>query len=632
MTRPLHRPHSPGDPPASARPGRSTARRRSLGRTAPPKDQPTANPDALVAPEWMDPCLVADLLARKLTPDSLARVAEAIRFARTRESNPARLEARIEWILGLPWPAVPAEAGFDSKALRRSLDRDLCGLDLAKQRSLDALAAAARSGEREAFHGTVLGFFGPPGTGKSALADSLARATGRRLVRVSMASIEQARDWTGQDLPAYEAQPGALLEALQASGGEPCVVLLDGLDELQLGAETEAASLLSPLFEPDGLREHIDRYLGVPFDLSSLLVLVTARDAEELSETLVDRLQRVDFSGYSEREKLLIAKRGLLPRARRASSLTAKQVSITDGALLSLVQDYTEESGVHQLERNLRTLTQRAAMARRVGTRAGEPQRFRKADLAETLGAPIREEELRLARPTIGHVQGLAWTSGGGALLPIEALATKGSGRTTLTGQVGEVMRESFQTACSFVRTRLASLGLPEDAFDQLDLHLHLPAAAIPKDGPSAGLPLAVAVYSLASGLRVRHDVAMTGEISLYGRVLPVGGLREKLLAAQRAGLRAVLVPLGNREELLTLPPDVRDAIRVELISTVDQALDFVLDRAGHRVGHARIRRSAFPRAARQHPAPAVESSPSAAERKRQPKPSRRQRDADSTA
>lgn len=554
--------------------------------------------------------LAAVIRSRRLSPTSAERVTGAIRFARTREADPVKLAARIEWILGLPWPAECADpnAGpLDLLAVQRDLDRELHGLEQAKQRSLDALAAADAAGRNNApkgartqgcgaVHGSVLGFFGPPGTGKSALAAALARATGRPLVRVAMASIEQARDWTGQDLPAGEAQPGALLEALQATAGAPCVLLLDGLDELQLGAETEAASLLSPLFEPDGLRLHTDRYLGVPFDLSGLLTIVAARDVEELSETLVDRIQRVSFSGYSEREKLRIARGQLIPRARSASGLNARDITVTDGALLSLVRDYTEESGVHQLERSLRALAQRAASTKQL---TGDPAQFRRQDLPATLGAPIREEELRQLRPTLGHVQGLAWTSAGGALLPIEALATKGSGRTTLTGQVGEVMRESFQTACSFVRTRLASLDLPEDAFEHLDLHLHLPAAAIPKDGPSAGLPLAVAVYSLASGRRVRHDAALTGEISLYGRVLPVGGLREKLLAAQRAGLRAVVVPRGNHDELLALPADVRNAIEVELVSTVDQALEFVLDQAGQRIPNKKVRRSAFPRAAK---------------------------------
>ena len=479
--------------------------------------------------------------------------------------------ARLEWLLELPWNArVPIGREPDPARVARQLDREVFGLDEAKQRLLEALAVERLTGRP----GGVLGFCGPPGTGKTALARALARALDRPFVWIPVGAITEEVELTGRPLPHPEAMPGAVLESLRRAGPGPTVLVLDELDKLQLGAEGDSLASLLPLFDRESRPEFLDRYLGIPFDLSSHLVIAMAQDPEELTDALADRLDRIDFHGYSEREKVRLARRHLVPAARSASGLKATQITVTDGALTGLIQSYTEEAGVRQLERHLFALARKAA-ARSVRGESG--LRVRRGDLLEHFGSPTRDEELRRRRPSQGHVLGLAWTSAGGSLLPIEALATRGSGRTVMTGQVGEVMRESFQTACTYVRTRLHSLGLPRDAFEQLDLHLHLPSGAIPKDGPSAGLAIAVAVYSLAANRRIRHDVALTGELSLYGAVLAVGGLREKLLAAHRAGLRTVVVPAGNADDLRRLPADLKESLEIYLVAHVEQALEICL-------------------------------------------------------
>lgn len=487
----------------------------------------------------------------------------------------AQLHAYLEWLLELPWIAPrPERSGGDPRELarvERALAKSHAGLGEVKQRVIETLAVRQLGGRPR---GGALCFLGPPGTGKSSMARAVARALGRPFVSIAVGAMTDERQLVGRSHRLEGAFPGALIDGLKRAGRPDPVVLLDEIDKLQLGGGGDAGGVLLQVLDPDQSVDFVDQYLGLPFDLSRCLFLATASDTEEMSEALLDRLEIVEFSGFTEAEKLAIARGHLLPRARAEAGLSASQFQISPGALTALLRGYTEEAGVRQLKRLIEALARKAAVA---VVRDGAARRVHKRDLADLVGPARADEEVRARRPRVGVALGLAWTSAGGSLLPVEALAMPGSGRTQLTGQVGDVLRESFQTAVSFARTRLGSLGLGKAALDELDLHLHFPSGAVPKDGPSAGLAIAVSLFSLLARRQVRHDMALTGEVSLLGQVLPVGGLKEKLLAAIRAGLRSAVVPARNAEEVLRLPSEIRSKLTVHLVDRVDEALDLAL-------------------------------------------------------
>jgi ATP-dependent Lon protease len=332
--------------------------------------------------------------------------------------------------------------------------------------------------------------------------------------------------------------------------------------------------VLLEILDPLQNREFLDHYLGVPYDLSRCVFLATANDLEGMPEALVDRLEVIRFEGYTQSEKLDIARAHLIPRARRGAGLSRAQLQLSLAALRDLIQRYTEEAGVRQLQRALDSLARKAAVRVVRGEKAAT---VRREDLLGLLGPAQADEELHARRPRIGVAHGLAWTVSGGSPLPIEALMMPGTGRTMLTGSIGDVMRESVQTAMSYVRTRLADLGVEAQSLDELDLHLHFPGGATPKDGPSAGIAIATSLISLFARVAVRHDVAMTGEMTLHGEVLPVGGLRDKVLAAARAGMREVVVPARNGEEVLRLSPEVRAGLKIHLVEHVDEVFQHAL-------------------------------------------------------
>jgi ATP-dependent Lon protease len=484
----------------------------------------------------------------------------------------ARLLTHLDWMLGLPWPERVAEGELPSlDQVARALDETHADCTDVKTRVLESLAVTQLGGMAR---GESLLFLGPPGTGKSSMARALARALGRPFVPLSVGALTDERQFTGSPYRLEGAHPGAILDGLRRAGRRDAVILLDELDKLQLGGGGDAAGPLLELLDPDQRTEFFDHYLGLPFDLSSCLWIATANDTEEMPEPLLDRLEVIDFSGYTEQTKVAIAERHLLPRARARAGVSPAQLELSAAALQRIVRAHTEEAGVRQLQRHLDALSRKAATA---VLRGGTGLKVRQGDVRELLGPPVVEGELRSRRPRLGATTGLAYTSSGGALLPIEAVALAGTGRTTLTGQVGEVMRESFQTALTWARSRSASLGLGSNHLDKIDLHLHFPASAVPKDGPSAGIAIAVALYSLLSRRPARHDVALTGELSLHGAVLPVGGLREKLLAAARAGLREVVVPARNGDELAALPADVRAPLVVHTALRIEDVLDLAL-------------------------------------------------------
>jgi len=522
-----------------------------------------------------------DELERRLSRTPLSAAARALgrreltHLRRLPAGSPqaAQLLNYIEWLLELPFGAEQPGGRADKVELARVtrvLDKSHSGLIEVKQRVVEALAVRQLGGRPRG----ALCFSGPPGTGKSSMARAIARALGRPFVSIHVGAMTDERDLVGTPHRQEGAYPGALLEGLRRAGRPDPVVLLDEIDKLQLGGGGDAGGPLLQVLDPEQNADFFDRYLGVPYDLSRCLFVATANDTEEMSEALFDRLEVVEFSGFTEAEKLAIARSHLLPRARSDAGINARQFQIGPGALLGLVRNYTEEAGVRHLGRLLDALARKAALS---VVREGTGMSVHRRDLFGLLGPAKADEELRARRPRVGVAMGLAWTSAGGSLLPVEALAMPGSGRTTLTGQVGDVLRESFQTAVSFARTKLTSLGLEKDALDSLDLHLHFPSGAVPKDGPSAGLPVAVALFSLLGRRPARHDVALTGELSLHGSVLPVGGLREKLLAAIRAGLRAAIVPGRNAEDVLRLAPEIRSKIRIHLVDRVDEALELAL-------------------------------------------------------
>ena len=514
-----------------------------------------------------------------LSLNPVARAAFEHELDLLRRSTPgapstARTQAHLEWALELPWrdpDSAQCSAGRPFERVAADLDRSHIGLEDVKRRISEILAIRRLGGGAR---GTVLCLIGPPGTGKSSMARAVATALDRRFLTIPVGAMTHEREFVGRSWLQEGATPGAILAGIHRTGVPDPVILLDEIDKLSLGGGGTAAGALLLLLDPDQNAEFFDHYLGAPFDLSRCLFLATANDVDEIPETLLDRMEILPFQGYTESEKYRIAREHLLPRARLHAGIEDGALSITPAALRAIIRAYTAEAGVRHLQRLLVALARKAAVD---VVHGGRGLRVLKGDLLLLLGPRTVEEEVRQRRPVVGLATGLAWTSVGGTLLPIETLVMPGAGRTILTGQIGEVMRESVQTALSFVRTCLGSFGLKQDLFEEIDLHLHFPAAATPKDGPSAGIAIATAIVSLLSGRPVRHDVALTGELSLLGAVLPVGGLREKLLAAVRCGITDVVVPARNADDVLRLPEELRRAVTLHLVDDVEQALEIAL-------------------------------------------------------
>lgn len=486
----------------------------------------------------------------------------------------ARVRNWLAWLLELPWNTLPSAEQHDPERLARVallFEERYVGLADVKERIAEVLAVRALGGRARA---NTICFVGPPGTGKSSLAHTIAEALERPFVGVSVGGTTHERELVGTSHRADAGTPGAILSGLARAGAQDPVVLLDKIDELAAGEGGGSAGALVALLDPEQNGAFLDRYLGVPFDLSRCLFVATASDAQKIPGALLDRMELIEFPGYTEAEKLQIASQFLLPRARAEAGLVDQHLRVSRGALHALVRSYTEEAGVRQLERHVAALARKAAVEVVKGKRGLAVQ---KRHLVSLLGPRTKEEDLRLQRPAIGVAMGLAWTAAGGSLLPIEALAMHGTGQMTLTGQVGDVLRESVQTALSFVRSCCASLGVQRGVFDSLDLHLHFPSGSTPKDGPSAGIAIATAIMSLLTERASRHDVAMSGEVSLLGAVLPVGGLREKLLAAIRAGIPEVVAPARNAQDILRLAPDIKSRIRIHLIDDVREAFQIAL-------------------------------------------------------
>ncbi len=548
----------------------------------------------------------ADRLADRIvaTPlsDAARRAAlhdlETLRRSAPSSAEAARVRNHLEWLLDLPW-----SDGFDEREaaeedrfaeVARSLNTSHLGLKDVKERVIEFLAVHRLGGDAD---GAVVCFLGPPGTGKSSMGRAIARALRRPFAAIPVGGMTHESELVGTSSKQEGGVPGAILQEIHRLGRNDPVILLDEIDRLSLGNEGNAGGALLQILDPEHNAEFVDHFLGVPFDLSSCLFLATANETEEMPDALLDRLEIIEFAGYTESQKRAIAGKHLLPRARAAAGLADWQFKLSTAALGTVIRSYTEEAGVRHLQRVLNSLARKAAVK---VVRGGRGLWLRKADLPRLLGPPTVDEDLRLLKPSVGVATGLAWTSAGGALLPIEALAMPGSGTTTLTGQVGEVMRESVQAATSYVRTRFKSLGVAQDLLDTLDIHLHFPSGGTPKDGPSAGIAVATALVSLITRVPARHDVAMTGEMSLLGNVLPVGGIREKLLAAIRAGFPEVILPQRNAEEVLRLPPEIRTRLTIHLVDDVLEVFGHALVSPATRSGAQPQRPNRRRRAARQ--------------------------------
>jgi ATP-dependent Lon protease len=501
----------------------------------------------------------------------------------------AVVRAYLDCLVELPWKDAP-EAKVDLKSARKVLDEDHYDLEHIKDRILDFLAVhKLRSGA----HGPILCFLGPPGVGKTSLGRSIARALGRKFVRISLGGVRDEAEIRGHRRTYVGALPGRIIQGLKQAGSRNPVVLLDELDKMGADFRGDPSAALLEVLDPEQNHTFRDHYLGVPYDLSKVMFIATANLLDGIPLPLRDRMEMLRLSGYSEEEKLAIAERYLVPKQVAEAGLTTKEIAIGRPVLRKVISEYTREAGLRELERLVAQLARKvarelveiaekgerakngAAGSRR---RAGGAQ-LTPADVTKFLGPPRYLPDEKLGADEIGIANGLAWTPYGGEVLHIEAQVMGGKGQLTLTGQLGEVMKESAQAALSFARARALSLGVRTDFFADREIHIHVPAGGVPKDGPSAGITMACVLVSLAAGIPVRRDVAMTGELTLRGRVLPIGGLKEKLLAAVRAGIRVAIIPAGNVPELSELPEHVRARIKVHPVRTVEEALPIALAR-----------------------------------------------------
>jgi len=480
----------------------------------------------------------------------------------------------LEWLIELPW-AVEDEPPIDIAEARKILDEDHYGLKKIKRRILEFLAIHKLNPQGRS---PILCFVGPPGVGKTSLGQSIARATGRKFVRVSLGGTHDEAEIRGHRRTYIGALPGNILQGIRRAGSRQCVMMLDEIDKLGRGIQGDPASALLEVLDPEQNSTFRDNYLGVPFDLSRVMFITTANVLDMIPGPLRDRMEVIDLPGYTEDEKFQIARRYLVGRQLEANGLKLEQAELTDGALHEIIRGYTREAGVRNLEREIGTVLRSAAM--KIAEGSATHVSIDGADLHEILGARKFESDTAMRTSIPGVATGLAWTPVGGDILFIEATRIPGKGGLILTGQLGEVMRESVQAALSLVKGKAAALGIDATLFEGSDIHVHVPAGAIPKDGPSAGVAMFTALVSLLTGRTVKSDTAMTGEISLRGLVLPVGGIKEKVVAAARAELGTVILPARNRKDYEDIPEAARDKLRFIWAERVEDAIDAALEPA----------------------------------------------------
>jgi ATP-dependent Lon protease len=504
---------------------------------------------------------------------------EVERLEKTAFASPESgvIRTYLDWLIAMPWESQTTE-NSDILAAEKILNDDHYGLEKVKERLLEFLSVRTLAGDR--LKSPILCFVGPPGVGKTSLGKSVAKALGRKFLRISLGGVRDEAEIRGHRRTYVGAMPGRLIQGIKQVGVRNPVVLLDEIDKIGQDFRGTPASALLEALDPEQNKEFTDHYLEAPFDLSQVLFLVTANLLEPIPPALRDRLEIIPFSSYTEEEKRAIAQTYLWPKLCESHGIEASQVTLTDDALKIIIREYTREAGVRQLERELATLLRKVARAIASGDKSHTE--ITPEVLSASLGASRYPWGRMEETDEVGLVTGLVYTEAGGDTIAIEVLLThsfgEAEGRLMLTGQLGDVMKESAQTAWSFVKSRLDTLGVPTIDTKSKDIHLHVPAGAIPKDGPSAGITIATALASAFSGRPVRHDLAMTGEITLRGKILPVGGVKEKVLAAHRAGITEILLPTENEKDLEEVPLAVRSALKITFVAHVDAVFAIALN------------------------------------------------------
>ncbi len=477
----------------------------------------------------------------------------------------------LDWMLGLPWRKTTKDR-LDIHAAQTVLEADHYGLEKVKERILEYLAVRQLA---KHLKGPILCLVGPPGVGKTSLARSVAVALQRKFARLSLGGIRDEAEIRGHRRTYVGALPGRIIQSLKTAGSSNPVILLDEVDKLTSDFRGDPTSALLEVLDPEQNNTFSDHYLEVPYDLSQVLFLTTANVLHAIPSPLRDRMEIIEIPGYTEHEKLEIGKRHLWNKQLSAHGLTAEQVSISDNTYFRIINDYTREAGVRTLERQLAAICRKVATEVVKGTHT--PIRISVTTLNKYLGAPRYQHQVAEKEDRVGVATGLAYTSFGGEILSIEVTIIKGKGKLTLTGKLGDVMQESAQAAMSYVRSRVGHLGIDPEFHEKYDIHIHIPEGAIPKDGPSAGITIATGLTSALSGRPIRKDIAMTGEITLRGRVLPIGGVKEKLLAAHRAGITHILLPTRNEKDLEDIPDSIRRKLRIDFVDHMDTVLGWAL-------------------------------------------------------
>jgi len=518
----------------------------------------------------------------------------------------ATVRTYLEWMVDLPW-SKKSKDNLDIKAAAKVLNEDHYDLEKVKERILEYLAVRKL---KEKMKGPILCFVGPPGVGKTSLGKSIARALGREFVRVSLGGVRDEAEIRGHRRTYVGALPGRIIQGLKQAGTSNPVFMMDEVDKVGQDFRGDPSAALLEVLDPEQNHAFSDHYLGVPFDLSEVMFITTANLMDPILSALRDRMEIIEIPGYTEEEKLGIAQRYLIPRQLKEHGITEKYIRITESGLHTIVSHYTREAGVRSLDREIANVMRK--VAKKVAEGMTTCYSITPANVNKFLGVPKYLPEAEQEKDEIGVSTGLAWTESGGDVLYIEATVMKGKGQLTLTGHLGEVMKESAQAALSYVRSRERLLAINPDVFSKIDIHIHVPAGAIPKDGPSAGITIATAIASILSGIPVRRDVAMTGEVTLRGRVLPIGGLKEKILAAKRAKIGTVILPQRNEKDIEEIPKHLLRGVKLIFATTMDDVL-----KAGLRSASALLSKK---------PRPARRSGPTRLKKKELPSPRRNQR------
>jgi ATP-dependent Lon protease len=477
----------------------------------------------------------------------------------------------LDWLTELPWQK-PTKDDIDIKHAKTVLDRDHFGLDKVKDRILEYLSVRKLNPNLK---GTILCFVGPPGVGKTSLGQAIAKAMRRKFIRISLGGIRDEAEIRGHRRTYIGAMPGRIIQGLKTCGSSNPVFMMDEIDKLGADFRGDPSSALLEALDPEQNTAFSDHYLNLPFDLSKVMFILTANLTDTIPSALLDRMEIINLSGYTEEEKKIIADKYLVPRQLKENGLKSKQLAFSAGALARMINEYTSEAGLRNLEREIASVCRKVARTIAEGKKA--PTKITQGNLESFLGVPRFYPELDQESSQVGLATGLAWTQAGGEVLYVEASLIRGKGELIITGQIGEVMQESARAALSYARVYLDSVGIDSTALENLDIHIHVPAGAIPKDGPSAGIAMATALISAVTQRPVDKDVAMTGEITLRGRVLPIGGLKEKALGALRSGIKTVIIPAKNNKELVEIPAAIKRKLKFVAAQNMNEVLQQAL-------------------------------------------------------